>query len=45
VAACADAPLGGESPTAACGAFLQANERARQQWRLERDLAAFESRY
>jgi hypothetical protein len=44
-AACADEPLGGETPAAACGAFLAGNERARQQWRLERDFAAFESRY
>jgi adenosine deaminase len=45
LAACADEPLGGESPAAACNAFLQGSEHARQQWRLEGDFAAFESRY
>ncbi len=43
VAACADQPPGSPSPSAACAGFLAANERARQQWRLEAELAAFEA--
>jgi adenosine deaminase len=45
VAACAGEPLGGPWPTAACSAFLEGSERAREQWRLEGAFAAFESRY
>ncbi|VBA58618.1 adenosine deaminase [Mycobacterium attenuatum] len=45
VAVCADDLLGGAAPSSACGAYLQANERAREQWRLEGALAAFERRY
>ncbi len=45
VAACADDALGADPPAAPCAAYLAANERARQQWRLERDFAAFERRY
>jgi len=41
--ACAATPLGGADPTASCRAFLAASERARQQWRLEADFAAFEA--
>jgi adenosine deaminase len=32
----------GQSPPAACTAFLQASEKARLQWELERDLDAFD---
>ncbi|HEY7067127.1 MAG TPA: adenosine deaminase [Chloroflexota bacterium] len=45
VPACADDVLGAEPPAAACSAFLQTNERAREQWRLEGAFAAFESAY
>jgi adenosine deaminase len=45
MAACAGEPLGGATPAAACAALLQGSERAREQWRLERAFAAFESRY
>lgn len=42
--ACAsDDPSSGES-SSACGEFLKQNERARLQWRLEADLAAFEGK-
>lgn len=40
--ACAATSLGGSDPPAACRAFLTASERARQQWRLEAEFAAFE---
>lgn len=42
VAACADVTPGAEPPPAACAAFLGANVRARLQWAMEGDLAAFE---
>jgi adenosine deaminase len=42
-AACAGQKLGSESPTATCTAFLKANQKAAQQWELERRFAAFES--
>lgn len=42
-AACSGQRLGAESPTAACAAFLKANEKAAQQWELERRFNAFES--
>jgi hypothetical protein len=41
--ACAATPLGGSDPAAACRALLTASERARQQWRLEGEFAAFEA--
>jgi adenosine deaminase len=41
--ACAATPLGGADPPAPCQALLAANERARQQWRLEGELAEFEA--
>lgn len=44
VDACAALPLGAAAPAPDCAAFLAASERARQQWRLEAGLAAFESR-
>jgi hypothetical protein len=43
--ACAGDALGAENPTAACSQFLAANERAREQWRLEGEFARFEKRY
>lgn len=42
VAACAASK---ETPDAACARFLDTSAKARLQWRLERDLAEFESRY
>jgi adenosine deaminase len=41
---CAGQPLGTFSPVGACVGFLQANERAKQQWELERRFRAFEAR-
>jgi len=41
--ACAAQKLGAESPISACAAFLKSNEKAAQQWELERRFAAFES--
>jgi hypothetical protein len=43
VAACAATPLGATEPAEACRTYVAANERARQQWRLEGELAAFEA--
>jgi adenosine deaminase len=40
--ACAADDIGSASPSDACARFLQGSERAREQWRLERDLLAFE---
>jgi adenosine deaminase len=40
--ACAGSTLGAEKPSAKCGEFLKANERAEWQWELERRLRAFE---
>jgi adenosine deaminase len=42
-AACAGQKLGAESAAGACLTFLKANEKAAQQWELERRFAAFES--
>jgi hypothetical protein len=41
--ACAATPLGAADPPPSCRALLTASERARQQWRLEADFAAFEA--
>jgi hypothetical protein len=41
VAACATTPLGA-TPAPACAAFLARSDKARLQWQLEHDLAAFE---
>jgi len=41
---CAGQPLGTFSPTGACAGFLQSNERAKQQWELERRFRAFEAK-
>jgi adenosine deaminase len=45
VAACANDTLGAEKPSAACAKFLAANERAREQWKLEGEFAAFERKF
>jgi adenosine deaminase/adenosine deaminase CECR1 len=42
VDACANDPLGSATPSAPCQAFLQANDRARLQWRLEQEFVTFE---
>ena len=42
-AACAAKRPGAKDPSAACLAFLKANERAAQQWELERRFSVFES--
>jgi adenosine deaminase len=44
VACTADTP-GAEKPSAECAKFLAANERAREQWRLETELAKFEKAF
>jgi adenosine deaminase len=41
-AACADDALGAAAPSPSCRALLEGSEKARLQWRLERDFAAFE---
>jgi len=45
VAACGTDVLGKEKPSAACAKFLEASERARQEWRLEALFAEFEKRF
>jgi len=45
VAACASETLDGEKPSATCASFLAANERAREQWKLEAEFAKFEKRF
>jgi hypothetical protein len=42
---CAADPLGSEKMSAACSKLLSANERAREQWRLESELAKFERNF
>jgi adenosine deaminase len=44
-AACAADPLGADKPSSACQQFLTANERAREQWKLETEFAKFEKLY
>jgi hypothetical protein len=41
--ACADVPPAAAEPPAACRALLAASDKAREQWRLEGELAAFEA--
>jgi adenosine deaminase len=41
--ACASQPLGSEKPTSRCAAFLQANDKASEQWELEHRYQLFES--
>jgi adenosine deaminase len=43
VSACSQATLGEENPSPACTAFLQHNEKAQQQWELERRFRVFEA--
>jgi hypothetical protein len=43
VEACAGSTLGSPSTDSACAAFLASSERAREQWRLETELVAFEA--
>jgi len=43
--ACAGNALGSEKVSAGCETFLAANERARQQWKLESEFAKFEKKY
>jgi hypothetical protein len=45
VTACASEILGTEKPSATCTSFLTANERAREQWKLETEFAKFERRF
>ena len=42
VAACANDDLGSVTPSLPCQAFLNTNDRARVQWHLEREFAAFD---
>ncbi|MBT6117273.1 MAG: adenosine deaminase [Rhodospirillaceae bacterium] len=43
VADCAKEALGAEKPGKVCASFLEGSEKARLQWRLERDFAVFEA--
>ncbi|MGA8765199.1 MAG: adenosine deaminase [Candidatus Sulfotelmatobacter sp.] len=43
--ACAGDAAGAEKPSARCEKFLMANERAREQWKLEGEFGKFEKRY
>ncbi len=45
VGACAADVTGAEKPSASCAEFLAGNERAREQWKLEAEFAAFEKRF
>jgi adenosine deaminase len=45
VASCAADSPGAEKPSGACAAFLKANEKAQQQWELERRFRTFESNF
>jgi len=45
VAACAGNPLGADNPSSACANFLQLNEKAKQQWELERRFREFEASF
>ncbi|RQW81184.1 MAG: adenosine deaminase [Methanothrix sp.] len=42
---CSGCALGSENATSKCKAFLDSSEKARAQWKLEGDLAAFEEKY
>lgn len=44
-AACAQDPLGSDSPRPACAALLQRSDKAREQWRLEAALRRFEQQW
>jgi len=43
VSACAKDALGAEHPSKACREFLEANEKALQQWELEKRFHTFEA--
>src|SRR5262249_28783658 len=43
--ACSKDAAGTEKPSAGCERFLAANERARQQWKLEGEFVKFEKKY
>jgi len=45
VAACASDASRADKPSAACSKFLAASERAREQWKLEREFSSFEKRF
>ena len=45
VAACANDRAGAQKPSAACQKFLDANERAQTQWKLEEQFAGFEKKF
>jgi adenosine deaminase len=45
VSACAADTATEEKPTPACDKFLSANERAREQWKLETAFARFEKKF
>jgi adenosine deaminase len=45
VTACAGDAAGTEKPSSACGKFLAASERAREQWKLETEFTAFEKKF
>jgi adenosine deaminase/adenosine deaminase CECR1 len=45
VAECSRCSLGSKNPDAKCKAFLDSSEKARIEWKLEGDLAAFEKKY
>ena len=45
VAACANDDLGKERPSAGCAKFLDANQHAAEQWKLEAAFAAFEKKF
>jgi len=44
-APCAADPLGADKPSEACAKFLAANERAREQWKLEASFEEFEKKF
>jgi adenosine deaminase len=45
VSACASDVAGAEKPSDGCAKFLAANERAREQWKLEAEYAKFEKKF
>jgi len=45
VSTCANDAFGKEKPSAGCGKFLDANEHAREQWKLEAAFAEFEQKF
>jgi len=44
-AACSQEALGAAKPSAACASFLESNQKARQQWELERRFREFEASF